>query len=135
MGRQSSYTEDKADTIIEKLAEGYSLRTICKDESMPNWRTVLRWQVEREDFASKCAHAREAMAEAEHEGMARIERGVLAGTIDHKAASVVLAIKRWRMEKLKSKAFGNKIQHADADGNNLPVPTFILQPVAPKADD
>ena len=29
----------------------------------------------------------------------------------------------------------DKIQHADADGNNLPAPTFILQPVAPKADD
>lgn len=42
-GRPSKFTQKLADAICERLAEGESLRSICKDEGMPNERTVRRW--------------------------------------------------------------------------------------------
>lgn len=98
------------EAIIAGLSEGRSLRQICRKDGMPDWRTVLRWQVDDEDFAIKCARAREAGAESDLAEMDAIERKVLKGLIAPQAANVVLANKRWRMEKLKSRTFGQKLE-------------------------
>lgn len=105
-----TYPADSRTKIIEGLSEGKSLRAICGKDGLPSWRTVLRWQVEDEDFGSRCARAREAGAEAELEKMRGMERKVLLGTINPQAANVVLSNMRWRMEKLKPRAFGQKLE-------------------------
>lgn len=58
MGRQSTYSEDAANAICERIAEGEPLRQICRDEGMPSWRSVYRWMDAHPDFASHIAHAR-----------------------------------------------------------------------------
>lgn len=57
-GSGSLYTQELADAICERIAEGEPLRQICREEDMPSWRTVYRWMEERADFASRFAHAR-----------------------------------------------------------------------------
>ena len=109
MGRPSKYSEGLADKIFNRMAEGDSLRTICGDESMPDRETVRRWTLENADFAAKYARAREEQAEHHHEEMDRLEAAVEDGTLNPQAASVILANKRWRMEKLKPKVYGARI--------------------------
>lgn len=60
MGRQSEYSQEKADAICERLANGEPLRQICRDEAMPAWRTVYDWIDAHADFAARFARAREA---------------------------------------------------------------------------
>lgn len=36
------------------------------------------------------------------------------------------------LAKWDPKRYGDKVQHADAEGNNLPVPNFTILPVTPK---
>lgn len=38
---------------------------------------------------------------------------------------------RWRAKAIAPAEYGDKVQHADADGNKLEPATFVLQPVAP----
>jgi hypothetical protein len=111
MGRLSDYSEAIADAILERLAEGESLRAICEDEGQPNRTTVFRWLSEREDFAARYAYAREAQVESHYDDMDKIEQDVLDGVLPPKAANVVLGNKRWRLEKLKSRVYGAKVEH------------------------
>lgn len=63
MGRPSTFSQETADAICQRLIEGESLRTICKAEEMPGASTVFRWLSENEAFREQYARAREAQAD------------------------------------------------------------------------
>src|SRR5436853_6196862 len=63
-GRPSDYTLETALEICARLADGQSLRAICRDEAMPDARTVFRWLEANESFRQQYARAREAQADA-----------------------------------------------------------------------
>lgn len=63
MGRISTYNEITAELICDRLADGESLRSICRDPEMPNWRTVYRWMDADTDFAARLAGARDIGAD------------------------------------------------------------------------
>lgn len=63
-GRPSSYTEETADVICERIANGESLKAMCEEEGMPDKATVFRWLAANEHFRDKYALAREAQADA-----------------------------------------------------------------------
>lgn len=60
-GRPSTYTKEIGDRICDRLAEGESLRTICRDDDMPERRTVVRWVLKDHGpgFAAQYTQARE----------------------------------------------------------------------------
>lgn len=58
-GRPSSFTQELADEICERIAEGETLRQICRDERMPHWTTVYAWRASDKAFSVRFAHARE----------------------------------------------------------------------------
>lgn len=109
-GRPSSYTLKMADRICDGLASGLSLMAICAADDMPDRKTVIRWQVADEEFASRCARAREEGVEVHYDAMDSIEADTLSGKLDPKAANVVLSNKRWRLEKLKQRVYGQRQQ-------------------------
>lgn len=63
MGRPSSYTEDIAETICERLANGESLVKICKDENIPSQPTIYSWLDKFPDFLKRYTRARRDQAE------------------------------------------------------------------------
>ena len=65
LGRPSSYTDQMANIICIRLAEGESLNKICKDENMPDKATVFRWLAVSAEFCDKYARARELQAETQ----------------------------------------------------------------------
>lgn len=58
MGRRSTFDQEIANQIAERIAEGEPLRVICREEGMPNWRTVYLWMEANEEFATLIARAR-----------------------------------------------------------------------------
>lgn len=72
-GRPSSYTPEIAREICERLAAGESLRSICRDEHMPDRSTVVAWVVEdRHGFSSQYARARDLGLEEMAESLTEI---------------------------------------------------------------
>lgn len=59
MGRPSSYSEEVAEAICERLSKGEPLAVICRDEAMPGYRTVYDWMRANEAFSASIARARE----------------------------------------------------------------------------
>jgi hypothetical protein len=63
MGRPSSYSDETAALICERLIGGESLRKVCLSEDMPHASTVCRWLAEHGPFREQYARAREAQAD------------------------------------------------------------------------
>lgn len=97
------------DTICAGIADGDSLRSLCAKSGMPDKATVMRWLSEDDGFATKYARAREAQAEHHHDEMDRLEAAIEVGALNATAGGVILANKRWRMEKLKPKVYGTAV--------------------------
>lgn len=58
-GRVSTFSQEVADEICERLSKGEPLANICRDEDMPAVRTVSDWKAAHVEFAAAFARARE----------------------------------------------------------------------------
>jgi hypothetical protein len=63
-GRPGKYTPELANEIVERISKGEPLRQICRDDHMPEWRTIYDWQAADKAFSARIAHARELGEEA-----------------------------------------------------------------------
>ena len=63
LGRPTIFSQELADEICERLADGESLKGICASPEMPNRSTVFRWLASNKDFCDTYARAREAQAD------------------------------------------------------------------------
>ena len=125
-GRPSDYTLETALEICARLAEGQSLRAICRDETMPDARTVFRWLEVDEDFRQQYARAREAQADALADEIVDIADTPVLGKktkttadgvevtegdmIEHRRLQV--DARKWTAAKLRPKKYGEKIDHS-----------------------
>jgi hypothetical protein len=64
MSQQSTYTPELADEICERIANGETLRAICRDPHMPSWVTVYTWRKTYPQFSERFALARELGGDA-----------------------------------------------------------------------
>ncbi|WP_374520368.1 terminase small subunit protein [Hydrogenophaga sp.] len=123
MSRPSDYSEALADLICSRIADGQSLRSICRDEDMPDRATVFRWLASREDFATKYAYAREQQADLYAESIVDISdeleiQATYQGEevrLDVSPTAVArnrlrVDARKWYAAKLAPKKYGDKIQ-------------------------
>jgi hypothetical protein len=142
MGRPSGFTQEVADAICERLAEGESLRSICAGDDMPNKATVFRWLAAHKEFSDQYARAREAQADAlfdeildiaddgrndtytDEDGNERTNQDVIA------RSRLRVDSRKWMAGKLRPKVYGDKLAVGGAD--DLPpiqVDAFRLVPL------
>lgn len=138
-GRPTDYTEELAETICIRLAEGDSLRTICRDEDMPDKSTVLRWVARHDRFRDQYAKAKlegaEALAEemfdiaddSSNDWMERLDgEGQSVGwqlNGDHvRRSQLRIDVRKWYLSKIMPKKYGDKqqLEHSGkVDLNNV----------------
>lgn len=115
MGRPSTYSQALADQICDLLAEGLSMRTVCKADDMPDKATVFRWLRTNGEFRDQYARAKEESADAWLEDMFDIADD---DDIDVQRAKLRVDVRKWAASKLKPKKYGDKVQHTGADGES-----------------
>src|ERR1700704_4447483 len=59
-GRPTDYNLDVVERVCTAVAEGKSLRSICRQTDMPAISTVMKWLVRHEEFVAHYARACEA---------------------------------------------------------------------------
>ena len=125
-GRPSLYSPDLAAAICAELADGRSLRSVCRDEGMPDARTVFRWLAAHEEFRQQYARAKEESADAlvedildiaddgRNDWMERAGDDAGAGWVlngEHvQRTKVRIDARKWIAAKLKPKKYGDKVQ-------------------------
>ena len=117
MGRPSLCSPETIDAICDRLVEGESLSSICRDPAMPSWRAVHDWMADSEINAQ--------ITRAREQGfMARADRAVMEAKTAEDAAKGRLAFdaERWYLGKL-SNAFAekSKVELTGKDGGSITV--------------
>lgn len=132
MGRPTDYCDETVDAICERLANGESLRSICKSDDMPSLATVFRWLRVHPEFSDQYARAREEQAEALADEIVEIadeacttvradkhgtkpddEEGNTEVVFDSAAVArnrLRVDARKWVASKLKPKKYGDKME-------------------------
>ncbi|MBW9076937.1 terminase small subunit protein [Rhizobium pusense] len=140
MSKATKYSEEIANIICGRLAEGESLRSICGDESTPCLRTVFDWLADDryEAFRIKYARAREAQADALFDEMIDIADDGRNDWMEKKNADgenigwtengealrrsdLRIKTRQWMASKLQPKKYGEKLALTDGEGGPLKV--------------
>jgi len=134
VGRPTDYTQDIANDICSKLAEGQSLRAICRSEAMPHESTVRHWAVEdREGFFTQYTRSRDIGLDC----MADEVQEIADGDGDVARDRLRFDSRRWYLSKMAPKRYGDKLTQelTGLDGGPLETITRIeLVAVGPDGD-
>jgi len=124
MGRQSQYTAEVASRICAELAEGKSLRAVCREDGMPSEATVRAWALDDvEGFAAQYTRAREIgydrlgdelleIADTPVTGVKTVSKATGIETtegdmIEHRRLQV--DARKWMLAKMLPKKYGDKL--------------------------
>lgn len=128
MTRGSDYTQKKADQICAMLADGMSLREVCRSDDMPAESTVRHWALEdRNGFFAQYTKAREIgymrmadeLLEIADDGtndwMERKTQDGSTGDVvlngEHVQRSRLrLDTRKWMLSKVLPKIYGDKVE-------------------------
>lgn len=122
IGRPSEFTQQVADAICERIADGESLRAICREDDMPAKSSVFKWLSQHKDFADQYTRARETQADTlfdeilsisddgandsykDEDGNPRTDHDVIA------RSRLRVDARKWMAGKLRPKVYGDKVQ-------------------------
>ena len=146
-GRPSTYSLEVTDLICERLVLGESMRSICRDESMPSLSSVFKWLREHPEFSQQYARAKEEQADTladeiveiadEECTMIQSSKHPTAAKDDESELEVVfnptavarnrlrVDARKWVASKLKPKKYGDKTQTEISGPDGGPIPTTI----------
>lgn len=116
------FTQSVADTICEKLADGQSLRSICREDEMPATSTVCKWLSLLPAFAEQYARAREMQADALADEITDIADNIEG---DPQRDRLRVDARKWAASKLKPRKYGDKTLHGSDPENPLPTPAVL----------
>lgn len=148
-GRPSSFTQELADTICERIADGESLRSICLDEDMPSKSMVFRWLATNVEFRDQYTIAREVQADAIFDEVIDIADDASNDWMERKngdgesigwqlngdhvrRSQLRIDARKWIAGKLRPKVYGDKIVQEQTGPNGGPIETRTTITVDPK---
>lgn len=122
VGRQSEYTDDVAAAICERMADGESLRSICRDDAMPSKSSVFKWLGQHQSFADQYARALESRADSHADDLIDIADDP---ALDPNDKRVRIDARKWVAARLRPKVYGEKTLHGSDPDNPLPAAPLL----------
>ena len=134
VGRPTDYSQELSDLICGRLANGESMRSVCRDESTPAMATVFRWLRDNEGFKEQYAIATEERAEAFVEDMVDIADNATNDWMENNGegnegyrlngesiqrSKLRVDTRKWAASKMKPKKYGDKIQQEITPGEGV----------------
>lgn len=115
-GRPSTYSDEAAEVICERLSKGEPLAEICRDPDMPAYRTVYHWMEANSGFSASIARARgeghdaiAARLRMTARGKTEDEGGDSSGDVQRDKLIIETDLKL--LAKWDPKRYGDRIQH------------------------
>ena len=150
IGRPTKFSQNLANVICMRIAEGESLREIVKTEGMPDRTTVYDWLLKDEVFANQYMRAREEQADtladeilaiADESPEIDVIRDKRGAVVDIKIDSGYVAYQRqridarkWVASKLKPKKYAENIKLSGDAENPVEVGVTMLDAFVKKLE-
>ena len=110
-GRPSTYTPEIAVQICTRLANGESLRQICRDKGMPKRDTVIAWLFKNGGFSGQYALARVAQADFYADEILDIADGPEGDSLlDVNRSRLRVDTRKWLMARMAPKKYGDSLE-------------------------
>jgi hypothetical protein len=109
------------------IADGMTIRELCKADDMPAKSTVFLWLANHKEFSDQYARAKEAQADDMAEELLEIsdngandwmernrgeERGWVANGEHIQRSRLRVDARKWLMSKMAPKKYGDKVEHS-----------------------
>ena len=129
MGRPSTYSEQVAGEICRRLATGEPMARICRDDDMPGYTTVMRWEQDNEEFRLLSMRAKQNGTHFLADDALRIADDE---TIDTNRAKLMIDTRLRLIGKWNAKAYGEKLAHVggDPESGDRPIQVSRIELVA-----
>ena len=134
MGDKKHYSDEIRESVLSQLAEGKSLRTICKAEGFPAPSTVIFWTLDDPKFAERYARVRRVGFEVLAEQLLDIADdgsndytqtvdGVRVNNDHINRSRLRVDTRKWILAKMLPKVYGEKlaVEASGPDGGALQV--------------
>jgi len=124
--KEKPFSQEIAQAICDRLADGESLIAICETEGYPGYSTVRKWQDRDPDFRSAYARARELQAErfvdeipliaddGRNDFMERVRQNgetfVDANREHLERSKIRISTRQWIIERILANKYGPKPQ-------------------------
>jgi hypothetical protein len=135
-GAPTTYTEEMAELICNRISSGESLKSITNEPDMPCQTAVYAWLLRDPEFAKRYARAREEQADTLADEIVDIadERPEVNELIDKKTGEVLsidlsssyiawqknrIEARKWTAMKLRPKKYGDKLELGGNPDNPL----------------
>ena len=130
MARPSIYSEKLVERILEEIASGRSVISLCREEEWtPNADTWYRWLYRIEGLSDRYARAKAHQSEREADIILDIADNAM--NQDYQVARLRVDARKWVASKLLPNKYGDKTQidHSSTDGTMKPT---VIELVAKK---
>lgn len=144
LGRPTIYNEKLAKIICDRIAKGESVRSISRDDKMPDQTTILAWAIDiSHPFSKQYDRAREIQAEtltdelheiaddARNDFMERQTKDGFVALVDHEhiaRSKLRIDTRKWAASKLRPKRYGEKVTQEITGKDGGPVQTIAIKP-------
>ena len=113
------YTPALAETVCKRIAQGESLRAICRDSGMPTEGAVRGWARDNRDgFGARYRLARELQFEFWADQIVEIADASEADPCD---PQVRIDVRKWLLSKLAARRYGERLLVAGEPENPIRV--------------
>ncbi len=134
-GRPTTYNQEIASEICGRMANGESLRSVCRSDDMPAMSTVFLWVSKHESFSEQYKLAMASRADAMFEEILDIaddgqndwmekqgKEGESIGWVlngEHVQRSRLrVDTRKWALSKMMPKKYGDKIEPVEVNDDN-----------------
>lgn len=145
-GRPTTYNEKVAAKIVQRMCDGESLKSICRDDNMPHMSTVLLWKSKHPEFSDQYESAMRARAQHLFDELLEIADNSANDTFvddngSERTNTEVVArsrlkvdTRKWALSKMMPKLYGDKVEQivSNPEGESFRTQsTWVVQPVKP----
>lgn len=107
-GRPRIFSEELAQTICERIANGESLRQVCQDENLPCRETVYSWIRSNSEFLDQYAQAKEWQRDLLLDEIIELADKATPTAQGVQLAKLRIDVRKWLISRLEPKKYGKQ---------------------------